>query len=146
GEPIDSVTQRLEMGLSLARNTRSPIDQCPEYVEEQRLHAILCVSRYALRPGFALGHDFRTGEETCRHRRCRTAKQSAPRSSWHHPGVLRSTIHDTSSVAKKGYVRDWHFSDVPARPPYVRYRGHFRRLMLAASIQDFPHRNVHFAG
>ena len=40
----------------------------------------------------------------------------------------------------------WHFSDVPARPPYVRYRGHFRRLMLAASIQDFPHRNVHFAG
>jgi formylglycine-generating enzyme required for sulfatase activity len=34
-------------------------------------------------------------------------------------------------------IRQWHFSDAPARPLYVRCRGYFRRQMLAASISLF---------
>jgi hypothetical protein len=31
----------------------------------------------------------------------------------------------------------WHYSDLAACPPYVRYRGHFGRQMLAVSISPF---------
>jgi hypothetical protein len=32
--------------------------------------------------------------------------------------------------------RYWHFSDLPARPLYVRFWGYFRPQMLAASISQ----------
>src|SRR5262249_17749009 len=37
GEPVERQAERLERDLGLARDARAPVDQRPEYVEEQRL-------------------------------------------------------------------------------------------------------------
>ena len=41
------------------------------------------------------------------------------------------------SPCQPGAVHTWHFSDVPARPLYLRYWGYSGRQMLAASWETY---------
>jgi hypothetical protein len=47
-EPVQRIATWLKMRLSFPRNTRSPVNQCPEHVEKQSLYAVLGTAALSL--------------------------------------------------------------------------------------------------
>ena len=47
-EPVQRIATWLKMRLSFPRNTRSPVNQCPEHVKKQSLYAVLGTAALSL--------------------------------------------------------------------------------------------------
>jgi len=55
-EPVQRIATWLKMRLSFPRNTRSPVNQCPEHVKKQSLYAVLGTAALSLCHGRGADH------------------------------------------------------------------------------------------
>ena len=95
-EPIQRIATWLKMRLSFPRDPRSPINQCPEYVKKQSLHAVFGTARHCLCRGRGILNKFRPAC-TAASKRHDTTKQATTCYPWH----LRPPAFDQWRLAFK---------------------------------------------
>jgi len=78
-EPVQRIATWLKMRLSFPRNTRSPVNQCPEHVKKQSVYAVLGTAALSLCHG----------------------RGADPRERPSHPGVRLPRFRDRNGASER---------------------------------------------